>query len=101
MQTDLFQVHAHENNTESQRHLNANRVKFSAQCQRVFDMLMDGKRLTVLEAHASYGISSLPRRVKDLKDNGVQLEDLWVNGVKKYFMNELQIQHNQMLCQKN
>lgn len=74
-----FSVHLMENSVISQIHLDENRVKFTKKCKETLDLLMSGIKLTVLEAHAVYGISSLPRRIMDLrKDNGVLISDDWI-----------------------
>lgn len=85
----LFDVHKRENNAESQGHLDINREHFSAQCKRVYDYLMNGGRLTVYSAIVGLRISSLPRRLKDLKDKGVRISDRWVGEKetnKEWFM---------------
>lgn len=85
-----MKIHKHENNPESQSHLTGNKEKFSAQCLKVLELLRQGKRLTTMSA-PGYGILSLPRRIKDLRDhNGVEnIVDEWdkVAGVKVWYMN--------------
>lgn len=87
-------VHSAENNSESQHHLIENKVHFNKQCQRVFDMLMDGLELNVYDAMVVHGISSLPRRILDLKQRNVSISDKWYNGEfkriksKVWFMSE-------------
>lgn len=78
-----LKTHLHENNKESQTHLEENEQKFSQQCLKVLELLNQGKRLTVLNA-GGYGISSLPRRIKDLRDrNQVKnIIDEWVKDHK-------------------
>jgi hypothetical protein len=80
-----FNPHKAENNAASQKHLDANRAKFSRACSTVYSRLMAGDRLTVRQC-AIDGISSLPRRVLDLKEQGVAISDEWAGGVKVYFM---------------
>lgn len=77
-------THLRENNEESQKHLEINEKKFSRQCLMVLELLYQGKRLTVLSA-TKYGITSLPRRIKDLRDrNGITIiEDRWVDAEGK------------------
>lgn len=87
-------VHQKENNRESQSHLEENYEKFSEQCKKVYAILKSGIRLTVKKAVTEYGINSLPRRLKDLKDKcGVTtIEDRWLkdangkNTVKEWFI---------------
>jgi len=76
-------THREENNHDSRRHLEENRERFSAQCQQVYDLLSSGVRLTVLSAITEYGISSLPRRILDLKQAGVEIKDCWVKTDSK------------------
>lgn len=86
-----MEIHDRENNSESDQHLKENSKKFSAQCLKVLQLFLDGKRLTVLSAYG-YGISSLPRRVLDIKENGISVDDKWItdeNGKrlhKEYFI---------------
>lgn len=87
-------VHGKENNKESQEHLEANAQKFGEKCQKVYDILQSGVRLTVLSAMTTYHISSLPRRIKDLRDMwGVTtIVDEWIedkdgnNYIKQWYM---------------
>lgn len=71
-------VHQHENNLESETHLEKNKKHFSAQCLKVCELLLIGKRLTTMNA-PSYGILSLPRRILDLKENGVFFDERWID----------------------
>ncbi|HEY6436167.1 MAG TPA: helix-turn-helix domain-containing protein [Ignavibacteriaceae bacterium] len=75
-----MKIHDNENNSESQEHLEENKVKFSKQCAIVLELLKQGKRLTVKSAMNQYGITSLPRRLLDLKEkNGVSnINFVWV-----------------------
>lgn len=89
-----MKLHTEENNEESEKHLEENKTKFSQQCLRVLELLRQGKRLTTMNA-PGYGILSLPRRVKDLKDkNGVVISDRWLqdekgrNTIKEWFIDE-------------
>lgn len=100
IQTNLFEVHRFESSFESQIHLDENRVKFSQQGKKVFNMLLNGKELSVYEALVNSGISSLPRRILDLKQNGVVISDKWIlndDGKrlhKVWFMIDFQIKFN-------
>lgn len=92
MTKDRTITHQRENNAESEQHLQENQKKFSKQCLKVLELLYQGKRLTTYSA-PSYGILSLPRRILDLKENGVQIAERWLtdeNGkrtVKEWYMN--------------
>jgi len=84
------QLHTHlmENNPESQGFLEENEQKFSDQCLKVYRLLLGGIRLSVVDA-IGHGISSLPRRILDLKErNGITtIKDEWVkdsNGKRLY-----------------
>lgn len=88
MTKSKINTHIRENNKESQQHLEENEQLFSDQCLKVMQLLNKGIRLTVLEAH-KMGISSLPRRIKDLRDrnNITNIKDEWVvdgKGKKLY-----------------
>lgn len=76
--TKPLPVHIRENNRESEDFLNENRKELSAKCEKVLALLKSGIRLTVKSALVNYGVSSLPRRILDLKEAGVSIEDEWV-----------------------
>lgn len=86
-------THSEENNLESQTHLNKNRKSFNQKCQKVLGWLLEGKELTVLQC-ANDGVASLPRRIKDLKDKGVDISDKWEKNIKIYYMSTEQVQQN-------
>lgn len=88
-----LEIHELENNAESEQHLKENARKFSQQCLKVLELLYQGKKLTTMNA-PSYGILSLPRRLKDLRDyNGIHIDEEWLydgNGkrtVKQWSIN--------------
>lgn len=90
--TKPFPVHVRENNRASEDFLNENRKDLSAKCELVLSLLKSGIRLTVKSALVTYGVSSLPRRILDLKEQGITIEDQWVkiNGqerFKEWFIN--------------
>lgn len=74
---DDFYIHDRENNPESEQHLKENNKKFSKQCLKVMELLHRGIRLTTINA-VSYGILSLPRRILDLKENGIKIDEQWL-----------------------
>lgn len=89
---DEIELHQIENNSESQAHLNENRERFTKGCNKVLKLLQEGKRLTTINA-VQYGILSLARRIKDLRDcNGVEIKDRWLtdeNGrrtIKEWYL---------------
>ena len=57
-----------ENNQESQKFFDENTGHFTKQCKDLFKILLKGERVTTLTAIVKYGIASLPRRIKDLRD---------------------------------
>lgn len=82
-----------ENNPESNRNLRLHSDKFNRQCRKVYELLMEGVRLTNAEALIKYGIGDVRRRVKDLRDfAGVPIKDRWIewNGrkFKEYFIEQ-------------
>lgn len=90
-----MKLHSKENNDESQQHLEENKEKFSAQCLKVLELLRQGKRLTTMNA-PSYGILSLPRRIKDLRDhNAIHIDEKWKEDddgnkiCKEWFINQV------------
>ena len=86
-------THSEENNGESQAHLNKNRKGFNKNCLRVLNWLYEGKRLKVLDC-ANEGVASLPRRIADLKDRGIEISDQWEGNVKVYYMTVEQVETN-------
>lgn len=60
-------VHVRENNFQSDSLLGQHRLHFNTQCQKVYDLLKEGKRLTVMSAMNDYQIMSLPRRILDIE----------------------------------
>lgn len=92
--TDLRDiVHLRENSKENEKHLNANRKTFNRQCAQVLSLLLKGVVLTTRDALLIYKIGDLRRRIKDLKDAGVEIQEDWAldeNGqatrYKKWFI---------------
>lgn len=72
-------IHKSENNPISQAHLEHNRELFSDSCFEVLKALINGAILTTDNAKELAGTRSLPRRIKDLRDNlGIPITDEWV-----------------------
>ena len=94
MQLELHFLHSKENNRESQFHLEDNCFHFEGQCLRVYELLKKGMRLSVIGAvNLSPPIMSLPRRIKDLRDKGIDVKSEWViiDGKKlftEYYLNK-------------
>lgn len=94
-----IETHDRENNSESEGYLNENKPRLARQCERVLDLLKNGKRLTVRSAMLEHGVSSLPRRILDLKESGVKINHTWImeDGARKYkewFIEEETVIHN-------
>lgn len=74
-----MQIHAKENNPDSQANLDENRVKFSGQAAYVLALLRKGYKLTRKSAMVDFGIMSLERRCKDLRDyHKIDIKAEWV-----------------------
>jgi hypothetical protein len=82
-----FNISHRENNPESQAHFEANKDKFSKQCRIVYEALLRGERLTTKIAMKDYDIGHLPRRILDLKEKGVSIDSVFIEGnYKEYFL---------------
>lgn len=79
-------VHGRENNRHSQGILEDQYARLNRQCKKVYDLLKSGHRLTVRDAILNHGISSLPRRILDLKQKGIPVKDEMKNSYKEYFL---------------
>ena len=98
-----MRIHTHENNPESQANLDKNKTRFSKQCLTVLELLLQGKRLTTINA-PSYGILSLPRRIADLREkNGIYVNERWIKPhnssveIKEWFIGEKTAQEKKEL----
>lgn len=74
-QTTIDFTHGIENNPESDANYMANLDDFNRQCRIVLEQLLTGRRLTVREAFINLNIGHLPRRIADLKDAGIPVQD--------------------------
>jgi len=97
-----FTVHSVENNSESQSILNEHKKKFSHQCKAIFDYLMRGGKLTSHSALQGIRyedklvqIGHLPRRIADLKENGVMLSFTLRDSFKEWYVSEGDFEFNQ------
>lgn len=76
-----------QNTRENQAILDGNVERFSNQCRIVYEAMMRGERLTTASALLSYSIGDLRRRVKDLRDAGIDVKDELIEGrFKVYFL---------------
>jgi len=87
-------LHERENNSESEKHLKANKYHFTGQVAVVLSLLQKGVVLTVYNALTQYRIGDLRRRIKDIKDAGVDVSEDWVYDAegkrtrfKKWYIN--------------
>ncbi len=82
-----FSVLVPQNNKTSEDILVANEKHLSKQCKILFEALKRGERLTTTDGLLKYGIGDLRRRIKDLRDNGIQVRDRLIeNRYKEYFL---------------
>ncbi len=93
-------VHYHENNTDSQIHLNNNREHFGEQCQRVYQAMMNGERIS-----SEWGFNQQlkmvdsMRRARELQASGIKITREWIkaegkNSYKEYSMTPEQREYN-------
>ena len=69
MQTELNFLHTIENNPDSTSFLNENKVKLSKECSKIYDLLKQGRQLSVKECVVENITQSLPRRILDSHEN--------------------------------
>jgi len=100
-------THQRENNAVSEAFLQKHSHLFALSAFNVLKCLIEGNELTTVNAPVIAGTRSLPRRIKDLKDNnGFKISDRWQpvaggTGYKVWYMSEADKQHAlQQLMQK-
>ena len=69
-------VHDHER-PETNGHLKSNYDRFTAQAKQVYDLMMSGKRLTMVMCLNEYHIGSVSARISELKKKGVPIQKEW------------------------
>jgi len=83
-------THKADNTGEMREHLNQNRKRFDNQCEKVLRWLKQGGTLTCDRANEMYRIKHLPRRISDLKINGIPVQSRWIRAggtrVKEYYL---------------
>jgi hypothetical protein len=96
-----FTVHSVENNQESQSILDEHKPKFSHQCKAIYYHFMNGGKLTshsALQGIRYEGklvqIGHLPRRIADLKENGVMLSFTLRDSFKEWYVSETDFEFN-------
>lgn len=74
-------VHVRENNSTSEAHLNENRRKFTGDCAIVLSLLQKGHVISTKSVYMQWNVSSLPRRIKDLRDEGgIHIDEQSITG---------------------
>ncbi len=99
-------IHNMENNQESDENYIMNLDHFNNQCRIVLEQLLTGRRMNVRDALISLNIGHLPRRIADLREAGIPVNDEFPknkDGTKKrfkeYWLEKTFI--NKFLSQKN
>lgn len=83
-QIEISFIHSHENNHDSRRHLEENRLRFWSQCSKLKQAFERGERLTTMGMILKYEIGDPRRRIKDLIDhNGMNISSEWVRDENK------------------
>lgn len=79
-------THRHENNKESQRILDEKRDDLSGDCWEILKRLLNGQKLNSASALMDGLSGHLPRRICDLREQGIHVSDEWVekNGKKHH-----------------
>jgi len=87
MKLEFDFLHGHENNRETQAILEANSDHLESQCKKLLRILKSGKRVTTKQLVKEFDISDPRRRIKDLRDSGVEIKDRIIGGRnKEYFL---------------
>lgn len=68
-------THGVENNPESEENYVMNLDRFNNQCRTVLEELLTGRRMNVRDALMGLGIGHLPRRIADLREAGIPVND--------------------------
>ena len=76
-----FEVHDKEPSKTNQ-HLQENKPRFSEQCQTIYDHLVQYGSITSTDAWILYGITRAASRIHDLKKNGIEITDEWIQQGK-------------------
>lgn len=87
MQLEFNYTHERENNSQSQDFIDSNRNHLNAQCQKVYDLLKSGHRLTVISAMNDHQVMSLPRRILDLERSlNIKINRETTGRIMTYFL---------------
>lgn len=81
-------THGIENNLESDDNYIKHLEDFNNQCRTVLEQLLTGRRINVRDSLIYMGVGHLPRRIKDLRDAGIPVQDefpMLKNGKKSRY----------------
>lgn len=77
-------VHTKGNNRQSEQILEDNVDHMEGQCRKILWMLQGGRRLTVRDMFLM-GIGDPRRRIKDIRDKGIEIKDEILEGRFKVY----------------
>ena len=88
MQTEIdFTVHKKENNPFSEGILFEQYERLSNNCKRLYDAFKRGEVLTGSDIVGTYRMLEYRRRIKDLRESGIDIkEEMIGNGCKKWWI---------------
>lgn len=82
-----FSTRLDQNNRESEQIICEHHHKFNGQCKTVYQLLLQGHRLTVIGAAVNHGIGDLRARLHTIRRAGVNVKDeIKPGGFKEYFL---------------
>ena len=84
IEIDWSQVtHTKENNSHSEQILFDQYERLNHNCKLIYDALKRGERLTGREIVSRFGMLEYRRRLKDLKDAGIEIQEKILEGGAK------------------
>lgn len=90
-----IKVHEKERGEENQMDLDKIRPRLFYSCQKIYEYLMKGHKLSGYKMTLKFGITETRRRIKDLRDSGVKMSFTKNNrGAKEWYMTEDEILYN-------
>lgn len=82
-----FNVLTPQNNRESESILLLCEKRLSKNCKTLYEALLRGEKLTGIDIIVKYKITEYRRRIKDLKDAGIEIKDcIGSNGCKTWWI---------------
>lgn len=82
-----FSTRLDQNNRESEKIICDHHHKFNGQCDTVYQLLLQGHRLTVIGVANSHKIGDLRARLHTIRRAGVNVKDeIKEGGYKEYFL---------------